>query len=91
VQIHSEPAMTEEEVTDLDVAFLGGQVSALTLRTHDKFLDNARNLIVYKGDERIIINHRNILFYSIRKRIIRTPKPGPPKPPEPSPVDVLDV
>jgi hypothetical protein len=91
MQIHSEPAMTEEEVTDLDVAFLGGQSSSITLRVADKLQIRSTDILVFKSGENIVINMANVLFYSTRRRIIRTPKPGPPKAPEPSPVDTMDV
>lgn len=84
MDIISEPAFTEETVTDWEFNFVGGEPLNITLRTGDSFdrADTATGVLVLhlveprKGD--IQVHYRNVTWISTHTRVIRTPIAGPP-------------
>lgn len=81
MEILSEPAYTEETVTDLDIGFSNGAVKQLTLRANDHLTKSAEATIVVFGGingEMIGFNNRHVAWMSERRRVIRTPVKGAP-------------
>ena len=85
MEIISEPAFIEEQVTDLDVVFVGGLRDSLTLRPGDEltFCTNTVEAKVKYPPELIVMNRSNILSHRIRQRTIRKPVTEAPTPQPP--------
>ncbi len=77
MDIISEPGFTTETVTDLDVAFLNG-IRSLTLHPEKgDLLDVQRNDVLVvtfvTPPETVRLFVHQILWYSVRDRIVKTP------------------
>ena len=74
MKLVSEPAFTEEKVTDLDFAFLNGMRS-LTLRAADTITDHSTHIVMNLSNpqETFVVYRAHLLWYSSRTRTIRTP------------------
>lgn len=65
---------TEHIVRDIDVEYLGGGTSTLTLQKDDNLVVGPDELVVVlRGRGDIYIQRRNVCWYSVRTRIVQEP------------------
>jgi hypothetical protein len=81
MELISEPLYTETHVRDLEVAYLGGEVFGLTLQDADTFVmtDTTLHIQTESPKEMTTCLLRNILYWRVRPRTIRTPLAAPPQ------------
>jgi hypothetical protein len=79
------PPVTETR-TDLDITFLGGTTIQFTLRPTDTFTAYDTAIHIELAGEHIEVERRNMLYYSLRHRVvvIQAPKPTPNAPDHPA-------
>lgn len=75
---------TEHTVRDIDVEYLGGGTSTLTLQEGDDFTAGLEVLeVMLRGQGVIYIQRRNVCWYSVRTRIVQEPlTESPAQPPK---------
>lgn len=78
----SEPAFTEEHVTDFDIVYKGGLTDMLTLRPNDTVVETETRIIITiaQPPEVIKVIVANVLSSRERPRIIRRPIKLAPRP-----------
>lgn len=89
MELLSEPAFTEETVTDIDIIYIGDGRESLTLHEGDTFTISKadRTFTFVLGEETVVSNWDNVLTYKRRKRVVRTPLKGAPIPTSPGGVN----
>ncbi len=65
----------DEVVWDWDITYLGGVIHQHTLRPArgQSMKETTAHLVFYLGSERVVCERKNILTFSVRERIMRTP------------------
>lgn len=81
MELISEPPYTETHVRDLEVAYLGGEVFTLTLKEGDTIdaTETTLEVATQEPKEHTSCQVRNILYWRVRPRTIRTPLAAPPQ------------
>lgn len=77
LDIVSEPAVTKEEVTYVEVAFVGGGSVTATIHEGDTYEADKETIRIERNGELVIINTHNVLWVSTRVGVEETPAEQP--------------